>query len=90
MTSSRRRQVGCAVCTTPSAPNSSWCWPLSAVAPLEGAASIRVLDACLPHAGFKEWHQIYTLYHYLNHCNLFGGGYAGSAENILRSLTRKF
>ena len=40
-------------------------------------------------AGFKERHQIYTLYHYLNHTNLFGGGYASSAENILRSLTSR-
>lgn len=40
-------------------------------------------------AGFKERHQIYTLYHYLNHYNLFGGGYSSSCENILNSLTRK-
>lgn len=41
-------------------------------------------------AGFEDRKQLYMLYHYLNHYNLFGGGYRSSAENILRQLTRKY
>jgi len=40
-------------------------------------------------AGFEDRKQLYLLYHYLNHYNLFGGGYYSSAEGILRSLTNK-
>ena len=32
--------------------------------------------------------QIYLLYHYLNHLNLFGGSYYGSCERLLKSLTQ--
>ena len=41
-------------------------------------------------AGFEDRKQLYMLYHYLNHYNLFGGGYRSSAEDILRQLTRKY
>ena len=44
---------------------------------------------CPFHAGFEDRKQLYLLYHYLNHYNLFGGGYYSSAEGILRSLTNK-
>ena len=37
--------------------------------------------------GFADRHQIYQLYHYLNHYNLFGGGYRSSCVNILRRYT---
>lgn len=40
-------------------------------------------------AGFEDRKQLYLLYHYLNHYNLFGGMYYGSAESILTSLTSK-
>ncbi|EIE23853.1 Ketosamine-3-kinase [Coccomyxa subellipsoidea C-169] len=40
--------------------------------------------------GFEDRKQLYMLYHYLNHYNLFGGGYRSSAESILRQLTRKY
>ncbi|KAA8491999.1 Protein-ribulosamine 3-kinase, chloroplastic [Porphyridium purpureum] len=44
----------------------------------------------IPRApGFKERHKIYTLYHYLNHYNLFGGGYYNSAYAILSDLVGK-
>jgi len=43
----------------------------------------------IPEAeGFGERAKLYRLYHYLNHYNLFGGGYRGSAMSELRSLTR--
>mmetsp|Transcript_3873 Transcript_3873/g.11569 ORF Transcript_3873/g.11569 Transcript_3873/m.11569 type:complete len:360 (-) Transcript_3873:259-1338(-) len=36
--------------------------------------------------GFEERKQIYLLYHYLNHYNLFGGGYYSSCVSILQNL----
>ena len=42
------------------------------------------------HAGFEDRKQLYMLYHYLNHTSLFGGGYKGSAESILRNLSSKY
>ncbi len=35
-------------------------------------------------AGYGERKDLYNLYHLLNHLNLFGGGYAGSVDNVLR------
>lgn len=40
----------------------------------------------LQDPGWEERHQIYTLYHYLNHYNLFGGGYRSQCLSILRNL----
>ncbi len=48
-----------------------------------------VTMSCLCPAGFEDRKQLYLLYHYLNHYNLFGGGYYSSAEGILRSLSNK-
>ena len=43
--------------------------------------------ALIPKApGFEERKQLYLLYHYLNHYNLFGSGYYGQCESILRRL----
>jgi fructosamine-3-kinase len=39
-------------------------------------------------AGWEERRQLYSLYHYLNHLNLFGGGYYGQCEQALSRLTR--
>ena len=39
-------------------------------------------------AGFDERRDLYTLYHYLNHYNLFGGSYRGQCEAILTKLTQ--
>eukprot|EP00898_Chlorokybus_atmophyticus_P000128 jgi/Chlat1/1115/Chrsp110S00059 len=36
--------------------------------------------------GFEDRHQLYMLYHYLNHFNMFGGGYRSSAASIISSL----
>lgn len=46
--------------------------------------------ALIPRAdGFEERHQLYTLYHYLNHYNLFGGGYRRQAQSIMEALLRR-
>ena len=36
--------------------------------------------------GYEIRKHLYNLYHVLNHFNLFGGGYAGQAEQIIQSL----
>lgn len=36
--------------------------------------------------GYESRKQLYNCYHVLNHFNLFGGGYASQAENIMRRL----
>eukprot|EP00761_Pharyngomonas_kirbyi_P001211 gb/GECH01001214.1/.p1 GENE.gb/GECH01001214.1/~~gb/GECH01001214.1/.p1 ORF type:complete len:302 (+),score=73.12 gb/GECH01001214.1/:1-906(+) len=36
--------------------------------------------------GFDKRVQMYELYHTLNHLNIFGGGYLGSAKSIMKSL----
>lgn len=44
----------------------------------------------LPKApGWTDRHDLYTLYHYLNHYNLFGGSYYNSCLQILQRLTKK-
>eukprot|EP00741_Cyanophora_paradoxa_P006339 tig00000980_g6145.t1 len=44
--------------------------------------------AVIPKApGFEKRMQLYQLYHYLNHLNLFGRGYYGSCVSLLSSLT---
>jgi fructosamine-3-kinase len=37
--------------------------------------------------GYEERKDIYNLYHLLNHLNLFGGGYGGSVDSVLRRYT---
>ena len=36
--------------------------------------------------GYEERRDLYNLYHVLNHANLFGAGYAGQAQSMMRSL----
>ena len=36
--------------------------------------------------GFDKRRDLYLVYHYLNHYNLFGGGYIGESERLLRKL----
>jgi len=36
--------------------------------------------------GFKARETLYNLYHELNHFNLFGGGYATSAQSSIHQL----
>jgi protein-ribulosamine 3-kinase len=38
--------------------------------------------------GFDQRHDLYTLYHYLNHYNLFGSGYYGQCERLFTKLIR--
>jgi len=38
--------------------------------------------------GYKQRKSLYNLYHILNHYNLFGGGYAGQAENMIDQLLK--
>jgi protein-ribulosamine 3-kinase len=37
--------------------------------------------------GFEKRAKLYKLYHYLNHFNMFGGGYYGTALALLQELT---
>jgi protein-ribulosamine 3-kinase len=37
-------------------------------------------------AGYTKRRDLYNLYHILNHANLFGGGYAGQAEQMMQRL----
>ena len=39
--------------------------------------------------GFDRRHDLYTLYHYLNHYNLFGSGYYGNCERLFSRLLSK-
>ena len=47
-------------------------------------------NAIIPKAiGWDDRHDIYQLYHYLNHFNLFGGGYYSQCDSILQRLISK-
>ena len=37
-------------------------------------------------AGYETRKHLYNCYHILNHLNLFGGGYASQAENMIQRL----
>jgi fructosamine-3-kinase len=37
-------------------------------------------------AGYAIRRELYNLYHVLNHANLFGGGYASQAEQMMQRL----
>eukprot|EP00026_Physarum_polycephalum_P011551 Phypoly_transcript_11786.p1 GENE.Phypoly_transcript_11786~~Phypoly_transcript_11786.p1 ORF type:complete len:252 (+),score=39.41 Phypoly_transcript_11786:398-1153(+) len=44
-------------------------------------------NSLLPHQpGYKDRLQLYQLYHYLNHYNMFGSGYRSQCLSILRHL----
>jgi fructosamine-3-kinase len=38
--------------------------------------------------GFEARHELYQLYHYLNHYNIFGSGYKGSCLRIIKNLLK--
>ena len=38
------------------------------------------------HSGHEIRKTLYNLYHYLNHHNLFGGGYANTAQSMINQL----
>ena len=49
------------------------------------AAFYTAYQAAWPlESGYEERRDLYNLYHLLNHLNLFGGGYGGSVDSILR------
>jgi protein-ribulosamine 3-kinase len=41
------------------------------------------------HEGYMLRRDLYNLYHILNHANMFGGGYVGQAEGMMRGLLAK-
>lgn len=58
----------------------SWCAGLS-------GDFWRAYHEVVPRAdGFDRRHDLYTLYHYLNHYNLFGSGYYGQCETLFTRL----
>ncbi len=47
--------------------------------------------AVIPKAkGFEDRKDLYQLYHYLNHYNMFGGGYYNQCVQIMERLNKKF
>ncbi|HZW87329.1 MAG TPA: fructosamine kinase family protein, partial [Gallionella sp.] len=40
------------------------------------------------HTGYALRRDLYNLYHILNHANMFGGGYARQAEQMMEKLLR--
>jgi fructosamine-3-kinase len=38
--------------------------------------------------GYKQRKTLYNLYHILNHFNLFGGGYASQANQMIEQILR--
>jgi len=58
----------------------SWC------AGLTGEFWRAYFEVCPKAPGFDRRHDLYTLYHYLNHYNLFGSGYYGNCERLFTRL----
>ena len=55
-----------------------------------GAAFYEAYEASAPLTpGHRARCDLYQLYHVLNHLNLFGGGYLGRAQELLRRLLRE-
>ena len=54
-----------------------------------GPEFYRAYDETWPRdSGFEMRKKLYNLYHYLNHHNLFGGGYSSTAQVIINDLLR--
>ncbi|HUV21960.1 MAG TPA: fructosamine kinase family protein [Gammaproteobacteria bacterium] len=57
---------------------------------LFGSPGARFFDAYREHfpidSGYSERRDLYNLYHLLNHANLFGGGYASQAQQVIERL----
>ncbi|PXF48373.1 Protein-ribulosamine 3-kinase, chloroplastic [Gracilariopsis chorda] len=60
----------------------SWCMDLTSA--FWGAYRNHIPEA----EGFKRRLKLYQLYHYLNHFNLFGGGYYGMSDLLLTQLLK--
>jgi fructosamine-3-kinase len=55
-----------------------------------GAAFYEAYEGSAPLApGYRERCDLYQLYHVLNHLNLFGGGYLGRAQELMRRLLKE-
>jgi protein-ribulosamine 3-kinase len=50
----------------------------------DGAFYAAYEEAYPLHPGYRERRDLYNLYHILNHANLFGSGYLGQAQSIVR------
>lgn len=60
----------------------SWCAGFS-------SAFYDAYHEIIPRApGFEQRTNLYLLYHYLNHLNLFGDGYYSQCEGLLKKLTK--
>ena len=54
-----------------------------------GGAFYDAYSASWPMAdGHEQRFKLYQLYHVLNHLNLFGPGYLGQAQTLLKQLTQ--
>jgi protein-ribulosamine 3-kinase len=57
---------------------------------LFGNPGLRFFDAYREHfpldGGYSARRDLYNLYHLLNHANLFGGAYAGRAQQLIERL----
>lgn len=54
-----------------------------------GSSFYSAYHRIIPKApGYSERHQLYQLFHYLNHWNHFGSGYRGQSLGIMRDLVR--
>ncbi|KAL6499315.1 hypothetical protein OROHE_025978 [Orobanche hederae] len=60
----------------------SWC------AGFEGSFYNSYFEVMPEQCGFEERRDLYMLYHYLNHYNLFGSGYRSSAMSIIDNYLR--
>jgi len=64
-------------------------WGMSWCAGFSGQFWQGYHDVIPQQPGFEDRKQLYELYHYLNHYNLFGGSYYGSAQRIIDRLLKK-
>jgi fructosamine-3-kinase len=55
-----------------------------------GTAFYEAYETSAPLApGHRDRCDLYQLYHVLNHLNLFGGGYLGRAQELMRKLLKE-
>ncbi|KAI8466455.1 MAG: Fructosamine kinase-domain-containing protein [Monoraphidium minutum] len=64
-------------------------WGMSWCAGLSGAFWDGYFEVAPKAPLFEQRRDLYTLYHILNHANLFGGGYGSQAQSILQRLNEQ-
>ncbi|GBF92654.1 hypothetical protein Rsub_05023 [Raphidocelis subcapitata] len=64
-------------------------WGMSWCAGFTGSFWRGYFDVAPKAPLFEKRRDLYTLYHILNHANLFGGGYNGQAQSILQRLNEQ-